>query len=213
MDGTILNTIDDLADAGNYICKLHGYKTHTIDEYKFFVGNGIPKLVERFLPSDVSKEIYDLCLKEYIDYYSKNSFIKTRPYDGIEKLLTELKNAGLKLAVNTNKVETAAIDLCNKFFPNMFDCISGGDIKKSPKPDPEGVYNIISKVNISKSEAKTSVVFIGDSDVDVMTGKNACIDVIGVDWGFRGCDYLRSHGADKIAFRSEDIYKIIVSDD
>lgn len=212
MDGTILNTLEDLAEAGNYVCKNHGYQTHSIEDYKFFVGNGIPKLVERFLPTDVSKEMYDTCLKEYIDYYRKNSSIKTRPYDGIEKLLNDLKKAGVRLAVNTNKVESAAIDLCERYFPGIFDFISGGGKNVLPKPAPDGVYRIFEKAGIEKIEAVNCVVFIGDSDVDIMTGKNSGIDAIGVNWGFRGEDFLRSHGAEKIAFKSEDLYRMIISD-
>lgn len=211
MDGTILNTLDDLADAGNYICRQHGYQTHSLEEYKYFVGNGIPKLVERFLPSDVSKEDYDICLREYIEYYGKHAFDKTSPYDGIPELLLKLRDVGIKIAVNTNKVESAAKDLCSRFFPGLFDFVSGGGIDIIPKPAPDGVYKILKEAGISKKDAEKTVVFVGDSDVDIQTGKNASIDSIGVAWGFRGQPFLKEHGAEKIAETTDELYKMIVS--
>lgn len=213
MDGTILNTIEDLADSANYICRKHGFPLHSIQEYKYFVGNGIPKLVQRFCPENVDYTEYQQALNEYIDYYGKHCKEKTRPYDGIIDLLKELKNEGFLLAVNTNKVESAAIKLCNDYFPNIFDFISGGKPENQPKPASDGLFEIFAQAGISKNEACGKVVFIGDSDVDILTGKNAGIDAIGVDWGFRGAEFLKNHGAEKIAFNSTELYQMLVSDD
>ena len=207
MDGTILNTLDDLSDSCNVICKKYGYPEHTIQEIKFFVGNGIPKLIERALPKDVSSEVYKKVLQEYIEYYESHCAIKTKPYDGVIELIKGLKAQGVKIAVNTNKVESAAIDLCNDYFPKLFDIISGSRPGMPPKPAPDGIYEILERAGMTKKEASEGgAVFIGDSDVDMQTGKNAGLDIIGVDWGFRGEEFLRKHGAEVIAKVPQDIF-------
>lgn len=206
MDGTILNTLDDMTDSCNFILQKYGFPLHTIDEVKYFVGNGIPKLIERALPSDVDKETFDNVLADFIQYYELHSADKTRPYDGVIDLIQSLKNHGYMIAVNTNKVESAAIELCKTYFPNLFDIISGSRKGMPPKPAPDGVYEILERANVTKEEA----VFIGDSDVDLQTGINAGTDVIGVDWGFRGADFLKSQGATNIAMQPKDVEEIVL---
>lgn len=196
LDGTILNTIDDLGDSCNVILKKHGFPLHTISEYKYFVGNGIPKLIERALPENAAEDIRKEVLDEFIQYYQNHSSIKTAPYEGISELLQKLKAAGIKLAVNTNKVQKASEDLCQKYFPGIFDVVAGNQSEIPVKPAPDGVFKILDLLKISKDQAqKGGGVFIGDSDVDIATGKNCGIKVIGVDWGFRGEEFLKAHGA------------------
>lgn len=206
MDGTILNTLDDLADSCNYVLERNGFPVHTSEEIKFMVGNGIPKLIERALPEGTDPEVYKKILTEYIAWYEKHCSIKTGPYEGMVQCLEKLKAAGLKLAVNTNKVQSAAEELCKKYFPDIFDVISGSHEGISPKPSPDGINEVLSVLQFSSDEC----VFIGDSDVDIMTGRNAGIDEIGVDWGFRGADFLKNHGAECIVYNCEELLNKIL---
>lgn len=194
LDGTILNTIDDLADSCNYILQKHNFPTHTVEEIKYMVGNGIPKLIERACPSDISKDEYDAVLEEYRDYYSKHCDIKTAPYEGIIDCIKAIKSTGIKVAVNTNKDEGASVELCNKHFPGVFDFISGGNSGLPLKPAPDGVQRITQKL-FGKDYTEIKGCYVGDSDVDIAAGKNCGFDTIGVDWGFRGEAFLRAHGA------------------
>lgn len=201
LDGTILNTLDDLADSCNYILKKNGLPQHSTEEIKYMVGNGIPKLIERALPADVGKEVQERVLAEFIAWYYNHCAIKTAPYKGIVECVSKLKACGVKTAVNTNKVHEAAVELCNKYFPDLFDVISGSRKGIPPKPAPNGINEILNKLNLSARDC----VFIGDSDVDIQTGTNAGMDTIGVDWGFRGADFLANHGACKIVFNCEEL--------
>ncbi|MBR5646875.1 MAG: HAD family hydrolase [Treponema sp.] len=212
MDGTILNTIDDLADCCNYICSKYGFPLHTVDQIKSFVGNGIPRLMRRALPSDIDDELFDKLLSEYIEYYGQHCNEKTAPYEGIVECIKNIRRAGVKVAVNTNKVQDAAEELCNIYFPDMFDCIMGSRPGIPPKPDPKGLYEILKEMNISKQEACVpgAACFIGDSDVDLQTGLNSGFDFIGVDWGFRGKDFLIRNGAEVVVMNAEELQQKIL---
>lgn len=205
MDGTILNTIDDLADSCNVILERYGFPLHTTEEIKYMVGNGIPKLIQRALPDNVDKETYDKVLKDYIEYYDQHCQIKTAPYPGMTETLKELKKMGIKLAVNTNKVQSAAQILCDSYFPGLFDFLAGGAFDIPPKPAPDGVLKILQAEGLCPKDA----IYIGDSDVDIQTGKNAGMDAAGVDWGFRGQAFLEEHGARLILKRCADILSIV----
>lgn len=211
MDGTILNTIDDLADSLNVILERYSMPLHTVDEVRFMVGNGIPKLIERAIPDGRDNPKFDEILKEYIAYYEEHSAIKTRPYDGIVEAVKALRKSGVKIAVNTNKVEAAALDLVAKYFPDCFDIVSGSRPGLPPKPAPDGVYEILKRAGIDGKSEGQKAVFIGDSDVDLQTGINAGLDVIGVDWGFRGKAFLLEHGAteDNIVMKADELVEKI----
>ena len=212
MDGTILNTIDDLADSCNVICEKYGYPLHTVEEIKYMVGNGIPKLMRRALPADISEEQFEKVLAEYIEYYEDHCDIKTRPYEGVVDCIKALRAAGVKIAVNTNKVQAAAEELCAQYFPGVFDVISGSRPGIPPKPDPTGLYEILKEIGLTKEEACQPGVacFIGDSDVDLKTGVDSGIDFIGVDWGFRGRAFLLEHGAGVVVKNTEELEKLIL---
>ena len=211
MDGTILNTIDDLADSLNVILERYSMPLHTVDQVRFMVGNGIPKLIERAIPNGRNNPKFDELLKEYIAYYEEHSAIKTRPYDGIVEAVKALRKSGVKIAVNTNKVEAAALDLVAKYFPDCFDIVSGSRPGLPPKPAPDGVYEILKRAGIDGKSEGQKAVFIGDSDVDLQTGINAGLDVIGVDWGFRGKAFLLEHGAreDNIVMKADELVEKI----
>lgn len=218
MDGTILNTIDDLTDSCNVLLEKYSLPTYTSEEFKFFVGNGIPKAVERALPAelppDFAPDFREKFLAEYISYYEKHCAIKTAPYKGITECIKELRSCGVKIAVNTNKIESAAIDLCNDYFSGLFDIISGSRPGLPPKPDPAGIYEILKRAGMSLEEAcePDGAVFIGDSDVDIETGLNAGINVIGVDWGFRGRAFLLEHKAPRVVMSPQELAAEIVQE-
>ena len=210
MDGTILNTLDDMTDSLNEILTKYKLPLHTVDEVRFMVGNGIPKLVERALPDGRSNPDFDRILADFIAYYEKHCAIKTAPYDGVVDCIKTLRAAGLKIAVNTNKVEPAAIALCDDYFPGLFDIISGSRPGMPPKPAPDGIYEILKRAGMDGKAEGQRAVFIGDSDVDMQTGMNAGLDVIGVDWGFRGKKFLEEHGASVIMMTASELAEYLV---
>ena len=206
LDGTILNTLDDLADSLNHVLEANNFPTHTIDEVRMFVGNGIRKLIERALPQDADEATRENIYKQFSEYYGQHSQDKTRPYDVIPELFNELRNVGIKIAVNTNKDEDIAKVICEKYFPGMIDVIAGGRTDTPIKPAPDGVNKILKTLNIPKEEA----LYVGDSDVDIQTGANCGIDEIGVAWGFRGEEFLRHHGAKTVFSDVEQLKKYIL---
>ena len=211
MDGTILNTLDDMTDSLNEILAKYKLPLHTLDEVKFMVGNGIPKLIERAVPEGRSNPDYDKILTDFIAYYEEHCAIKTAPYEGVVDCIKTLRAAGIKIAVNTNKVEPAAIALCDDYFPGLFDIISGSRPGMPPKPAPDGIYEILKRAGMDGKSEGQRAVFIGDSDVDMQTGMNAGLDVIGVDWGFRGRDFLQQHGAPVIMMNARELAEYLVS--
>lgn len=206
LDGTILNTLDDLADSLNVVLQKFQMPLHTYEQVRFMVGNGIPKLIERAIPDGVTNPKYQEVLSEYIKYYEKHCAQKTAPYDGILELLSQMKHHGMKIAVNTNKVSQAAEELCNYYFPFVFDYVCGSSPQTPVKPAPDGVFKILNHLNMRKEDA----VYIGDSDVDIQTGKNSGIDVISVAWGFRGKDFLLQNGAEKIVQNTQELLEMIL---
>lgn len=206
LDGTILNTLDDLADSLNHVLEANNFPTHTKDEVRMFVGNGIRKLIERALPQDADEATRENIYNQFSEYYSQHSQDLTKPYDGIPELFKELKNLGIKVAVNTNKNEDIAKIVCDKYFPGMIDFIAGGRTDTPIKPAPDGVNKILKTLNVPKEEA----LFVGDSDVDIQTGANCGIDEIGVAWGFRGEEFLRQHGAKTVFSDVEQLKKYIL---
>ncbi len=190
MDGTLLNTIDDLATATNYALEKNGFPLRTTDEIKQFVGNGVEKLIERALGEE-NLSHFDTVYSDFLPYYSAHSKDKTCAYKGIPELLTELKKRGIRLAVNTNKPQEPAAALTEEYFPGIFDYTCGAKPENQKKPSPDGCNEIMKLFNISKEET----IYIGDSDVDYLTGKNAKVHIISVTWGFRTKDFLVQKGA------------------
>ena len=206
MDGTILNTLEDLADSMNYALKIHGMPERTIDEVRRFVGNGIRKLVERAVPEDTPLADVDRVFETFTVYYKDHCAIKTRPYDGILEVLKQLKDMGVKMAVVSNKADFAVQSLCQDYFPGLFDFAVGDREGQRRKPAPDSVNAVLEKFAMDRKDA----VYIGDSDVDVDTAANAGMDMIGVSWGFRGREFLIEHGANKIADKPEEIWEWLV---
>lgn len=206
MDGTILNTLEDLADSTNYALKANGLPERTIDEVRIFLGNGIRLLIERAVPTDTDKELTDKVFDTFKEYYKTHCAVKTRPYDGIKDVLLELRKAGCLTAVVSNKADFAVQDLCKDYFDNLFDFAIGEREGIKKKPAPDSVFEVLSKLNVEKDNA----VYIGDSDVDFATSVNAGMDVIMVGWGFRDAEFLREKGVKRIIKQPSEILDIIL---
>ena len=206
LDGTILNTLDDLTDSCNAVLKENGFPVHTKDEIKSFVGNGIPKLIERALPKNTETQTKEKITEEFTAYYREHSAVKTAQYPGIAELLKTLKASGIKIAVNTNKHEGTAIDVCSKYFPGLIDMVAGGKHDTPHKPDPSGTEKILS----SLKEKKENTLFVGDSDVDILTAVNTGIDCASAAWGFRSEQFLKDHGAKNIVHTAEELKNFIL---
>lgn len=201
LDGTLLNTLDDLTDSCNFILEKNKFPLRTKEQIKSFIGNGIPKLIERCLPINTEEKLTKSILTQFVQYYNEHSSIKTCAYDGILELLQKLKTQDIKIAVNTNKNEQTAINICNKYFPNLIDFVSGGKENHPHKPNPLGVFFILEKFNLTKKDA----LFIGDSDTDFLTAQNADIDYIICDWGFRSKEFLVEHGVKNIVSTVQEL--------
>lgn len=203
LDGTLLNTLEDLADSTNFALDKLNYPPHTTEEIKSFVGNGVAKLIERAIPNGRKNPDFDKCLNIFKKHYSQNMYNKTKPYDNIINLLTELKRKNYKLAVVSNKFDSAVKELCEKYFPDLIDIAIGENeamgIKKKPAPDT--VLQVLDILKIDSHQA----IYVGDSDVDIMTAKNSNMRCISVTWGFRDREFLIKNNAEIIIDKPKEI--------
>lgn len=205
LDGTLLNTIEDLADAGNYALRMQGFPMHDIESYKYFVGNGIPKLIERILPVGSSQELREKTHRLFSEYYSVHSEDKTHPYEGVPELLASLYKLDIFTAVITNKDNSFAQELIHKYFGDMITRVYGSMPGTPHKPDP---YWVNTALNDFKAE-RSVVLYVGDSGVDMQTAKNAGLVSAGVLWGFRSEDELLENGAVHICREPSEILNIV----
>ena len=183
LDGTLLNTIADLAESANYALKQLGYPTHDVETIRTFVGNGINKLLERALPDEEKTEENVMRMRtHFVPYYDIHNADLSTPYPGIVSLLEELQAKGLMIAVASNKYQEATVKLVKQYFPMInFVEILGQREGINVKPDPTIVFDILKKANVSAEET----LYVGDSGVDMQTALNAGVDAVGVTWGFR----------------------------
>lgn len=205
MDGTILNTLEDLKNSLNYVLQQAGYQTRTLEEVRTFVGNGIRKTIERALPSDIEEEKVDELFSLFMDYYAIHNTDNTKPYNGVIELLKELKHLGYKTAVVSNKQNSAVKSLCKKFFTGLFDVEIGEKANIAKKPEPDEVNEVLKILNIDRTKS----IYIGDSEVDIQTAQNSKMKSIIVDWGFRDRKFLYEHGAEVIVSNPSEILDII----
>jgi len=205
LDGTILNTLDDLADAGNHVCALHGWQGHPVDEYKRMVGNGILRLVFRFAPEGTDETEIETARLEFMDYYDAHKADKTAPYVGVPEVIGLLKAAGVRVSVLTNKADELARPMVESYYPNVFEAVQGALPGKPTKPDPTLLLRLMDKLG-AKPE---STLFVGDSNVDIVTGKNAGLATCGVLWGFRSREELESEGADYIIDAPAQLHEVV----
>lgn len=207
LDGTLLNTLEDLTNSTNYALKYFDYPQRTIEEVRNFVGNGVAKLIERAIPNGKNNENFDKCLEIFKENYAKNMNNKTAPYSGIIELLQNLKSKNYKIAVVSNKFDAAVKELCKKYFPNLIDIAAGENeklgIKKKPAPDTVNQVLEIFKI------PNTQAIYIGDSEVDIMTAQNAQMPCISVTWGFKDKDFLLKNNAKIIINSPDEIISIL----
>ena len=203
LDGTLLNTLEDLKESTNFALTYFGYPTRSLEEVRNFVGNGVRKLIERAVPKDCSNT--EECLEIFKKNYSENMYNHTKPYNGILEILKNLHQENLKIGVVSNKFDAAVKDLCQKYFGDLVDIAIGQNDDVPKKPAPNGV---LKAMKILGSD-ETSTLYAGDSDVDVQTAKNANLPCIGVTWGFRDRENLE--GANFIIDCPDEILEIVRS--
>ena len=207
LDGTLLNTIDDLGYACNYALEQTGYPTHRIEEYPRMVGNGINNLIRRALPEAERTEENVLKVREFfVPYYDAHNCDYTRPYEGIPDLLNTLKKQGHLLAVASNKYQAATEKIVSHFFPGIFDVVLGEREGINRKPDPQIVYDIMSSLSaqaVSQSAGRS--LYLGDSLVDFETAKNANVPFVACSWGFVPREKLVEAGVSRIIDRPEQL--------
>lgn len=190
LDGTLLSTLNDLASSTNYALRWAGMPERTIEEVRMFVGNGVKLLMERAIPEGVNNPKFEETYAKFREHYMEHNLDTTRPYDGVPELLHELKRRGKHLAIVSNKFYAATQDLAKHFFPDTIEVAIGERENIRKKPAPDTVLEALRQLNVSKEDA----VYIGDSDVDIMTAKNCDLPCISVLWGFRDKDFLIEHG-------------------
>ena len=210
LDGTLLNTIEDLGNAANYALSQNGYPTHSLARYPFFVGNGVRNLIRKALPDDMRTDsIIESLLKDFKEYYNEHNTDCTKPYDGIEELLRNLQDNGVKIAVASNKYQQATEKIIAHYFGDIdFVAVYGQREGVNVKPDPSVVFSILSDAKVPKSE----VLYVGDSGVDMETARRACVDSVGVTWGFRSEKELNEYQADMIVNKASDIFDIVMKE-
>lgn len=208
LDGTLLDTVADLANATNQALAKCGYPTHPTEAYYRFVGNGINKLFAHALPEEArTEENVQRIRTLFIPYYNEHNADDSRPYPGIVELLTHLQDQGIQLAVASNKYQQATAKLVGHFFPGIRFVAVYGQREGIPiKPDPTIVNDILSATGISRART----LYIGDSGVDMQTARNASIESVGVTWGFRDEEELRTNGAAHIIHNAKDIQELIL---
>ena len=205
MDGTILDTLEDLKNSMNHTLKLHNMPERTLDEIRSFVGNGIRRLIELAVVEGTCSEKIDEIHKDFMKHYEVHCADFTRPYNGVKDLIKNLRNRGYKTAVVSNKADAAVQDLCIQYFPGLFDLAIGERPEIAKKPAADMVNLALEQLQVSKENA----VYIGDSDVDVATARNSNLDMIAVDWGFRTRKFLMEQGAETIVSNPEEILELV----
>ncbi len=213
LDGTLLDTLQDLANSVNYALRQHGMPEHSIDDIRRFVGNGVRLLMERAVPDGARNPQFEAAFATFRQHYMQHSLDTTRPYDGIPELIHELKNRGCQMAVVSNKMMAATQELVRHFFPDIPVAIGeheAAGIRKKPAPDT--VYEALRQLGIihhpsSIIHQTSDIVYVGDSEVDIETARNSGLPCISVLWGFRSCDFLLAHGATTFAERPADILR------
>ena len=213
LDGTLINTIDDLGQACNHALSACGFPTHKIEDYPRLVGNGINKLIERALPEEHRQQATVLRLREYfVPYYDAHNCDLTHPYDGIPELLQALKAAGHTLAVASNKYQAATEKIVAQLFPNTFDVVLGERDGIARKPDPQIVWDIVERTAQSAYSLELrgkGILYIGDSLVDAETAKAANLPFIACTWGFCTTEQLQTAAPDYLVNHPNEILKLV----
>ena len=205
LDGTLVNSLRDLADSTNYALAKLGFPTYEVERYRYFVGKGVPKLIENVLPDDkkADRKIRLEMRKFFDEYYNVHYVDYTRPYEGIKELLKELKKKNIKIAVLSNKPDDFVRKIVTALFGDEFDMVLGQRDGLPRKPDPSGVFEICSKFSVKPENC----IYFGDSGVDMQTATNSKTYPVGVLWGFRTKDELEENGAKTLIDSPLEIFK------
>lgn len=208
LDGTLADTLTDLATSVNHALSHFGFPTHETEKYKYFVGNGMSVLVTRVLPEDKrDKKTHAEVKTEFLSHYAKHYADNTRVYSGLPEVVSTLKEKGIKVAVVTNKAHAAAIDVVKKLYPDTFDIVLGQKEGVPTKPAPDMPLEVMRQLGVKPEECA----FVGDSGPDAATGVNCGAVPIGVLWGFRAADELRENGAKYLAATPKELLSVILS--
>lgn len=209
LDGTLLNTLEDLARAGNHVCEMRGWPTFTQDQFRYKVGNGQIKLVERLIPAEFAGNghVLEQALADYRSYYAEHREDHTAPYEGVPALLDRLGNAGVSLSVLSNKDHAATEPLVRKYFGDRFDVVQGRIDAFPPKPAAPIALHVLERLGADPA----TTLYVGDSNVDIACGHNAGLRACGVAWGFRGRRELEEAGADHIIDAPAELLDIVLN--
>ena len=206
LDGTLLDTLDDLCNSVNYSLRTNNFPERSLAEVRTFVGNGIRLLIDRSVPEGTSKELIDKTFECFKTYYAVHCNDKTKTYPGVMDMLKELKKNGYKIAVLSNKAQYAVTKLCDIYFNNLLDDAVGARENVAKKPSPDALYICAENNNINLN----NVIYVGDSDVDVATANNAGVRGIAVTWGFRSRELLIKCGAENLADNTDELLQILL---
>ena len=209
LDGTLVDSLADLADSANATLYAHGFPVHEVEAYRYFVGDGTRKLMERILPQEYAADMgfVEQFMTEYKERYERNLLHKTKPYNGIMEMLKELHRCGIPMAVCTNKHQTAAEMIVGMLFPHdMFREIIGDQEGLPRKPDPQKVLHIMRNFGVTGEQTA----YFGDTDVDMDTARNARAFAVGVLWGFRPEEELVAHGADILLTHPMELFEKVM---
>jgi len=205
LDGTLLNSIGDLVDSTNAVLAQMGYTPRTYEEIKNFVGNGVRVLIEKALPDDVDEAQISQCIARFHTYYPAHMLIKTKPYQDIYPLIIELQKREIKMAIISNKHDTETKALCAHFFKDFIPVAIGERAGVPRKPDPINIFEALKELGAKPEQA----LYVGDTEVDIQTARNAGLPSVGVLWGFRSEQVLRSAGADYIIEQPLQLLNIV----
>ena len=205
LDGTLLNTLDDLAASVNAALAMNGMPLRSTEEVRAFVGNGIRRLMVRAVPGGEANPAFDKALEDFTRHYGAHSRDRTQPYDGILEMLDQLSAAGVKQAIVSNKIDFAVKELSRAYFGERMCAAIGDDPSRARKPAPDSVLAAMREMGVTAQET----VYVGDSDVDVLTARNAGVPCVAVLWGFRDEACLRAAGAERLARTPDELREII----
>ena len=206
LDGTILNTIEDIKESVNFSLKLHGIKPRSLEQIRKSIGHGSMHLIKTSIPNTIDQKQFETIFNSYKNYYVSHVDVFTKPYDGVVDTLKELKNRGVKIAVITNKPIDLALPLINKYFQGLIDMVYGQDKNSIPKPNPVDIFKALEKLNLTKEE----IIYVGDSLVDYQTAINANVKPILCSYGFEKKDILKANSNCELIDKFDELRRYFI---